>query len=112
MENFHKILVSDKTFERITPAMLENLHQNSIKVVVVKDIDHLSEKMKEMIKQYDIIVEDKPQEMPQEPEVVVPYELLKRVEIEPIAEYQPRQKNKPYIPRTIGKPNARKKGGR
>lgn len=112
MENFHKILVSDKTFERITPAMLENLRQDNVKVVVVGDIDHLPAKMEEMVKQCDVIVEARPQEIHQEPEVVFPYEMLKRIEIEPLAEYQPRQKNKPYIPRTIGRPNARKKGGR
>lgn len=110
MGDKHKISISLETLKKMTPAMFENLHKNNVEVVLPNgDMMTLNPEELEILKECDIIVEDEYPKEPKEPEIVVPYT---RLEKPVIIVKQPKHFAKPYIPRTIGKPNARKKGGR
>ncbi len=122
-EDLKKIIISEKTLSRMSSEFLKKLEQNNIRLVVVgndmiADIKMIAHKEHASIV---ILSEDEQQEMIEQK--LAEEENKKRIfEIKsfPVlgmeeAKYlylKPEKKQKHYVPRTIGKANSRKRGGR
>lgn len=123
-EEIKKIVVSEKTLAQMTPEFLEKLkEENNVRLVVVSN-DMISE-IKAIAHQEGasiiILNEDEKREMIEQK--IIEEENEKRIfEIKdfPLMDIQdarylyvkPERKQRFYVPRTIGRPNSKKKGGR
>lgn len=120
-ENFKKIVISERTLSQMTSDLLEKLKQEGVSLIVVGN-DMISE-IKMIAKQEQasavILINDEEKELSKEDftdkdiqERI--FELKDLPKLSEIIELYPelQKKKKFYVPRTIGKPNSKKRGGR
>jgi len=128
MNECKKLAVSQETFDKLTEEFINNLKQNENVVLVVmpreeifshtkKNSDDISgiilaqdeakEYEKELIEQQRIIEFQTPHRIEELIE-----NLPQMIYADPRPFPSQKQQNKYYVPRTIGRPNSKKKGGR
>ena len=128
-EKMRRIAVSETTFSQISEELIEHLKNEEKVLLFVVDDSLIHERKMLMHEKIDGIIlsqtEKKEMELA-EPEMPDNMKLEKQIEEmnkvlqmkdvpEVVADYQPiseRPKQKHYVPRTIGRPNSKKKGGR
>jgi len=128
-EKIKKIAISETTFSQISEEMIERLKKEEKVMLVVVDDSLIREYKMLAHEKIDGIIlskeEAKEIELP-EPEMLDHAKLEKQLEemskvfemqnvpdiIEDYQRVYERPKQKFYVPRTIGKPNSKKKGGR
>jgi len=128
-EKMRKIAVSETTFSQMSEELVEHLKTEEKVLIVVVDDSLIHEHKMLTHEKIDAIILSKEEE--KELELISPQmpdneTLAKQIEEmnkvfemknvpEVIVDYQPiyeRPKQKHYVPRTIGRPNSKKKGGR
>lgn len=98
-----KILVSEKTYEKISSSLKDALSLQGFEIEIVSN-----EKFKERIRQAkknDFVFKDEEIE-----NMVLEFKMPPDCRCDD--NYFPEKKQKMYVPRTIGKPNSKRKGGR
>lgn len=128
-ENLRKIAISEETFEKLTADFIEHLkNEEKIELVVVSAENLHPGSMHRLDVSGVILAQDEAEKYKKELEMqekIIEYQNMSSLDnIEKMIEqmdmlttYVPErmtlpQKQKYYVPRTIGKPNPKKKGGR
>ena len=127
-EKFKKIAISQETFDKLTEEFINNLKQKENAVLVVMPREEIFSHAKKNSSDISgvILAQDEAKEYEKERtaqeriiEFKMPQHIEELLENLPQMIYEdPRpfpsqkQQNKPYVPRTIGRPNSKKKGGR
>lgn len=123
-KDLKKIVISEKTLAQMSPEFLEKLKQeDNVKLVVIGNDMICEAKMIAHKEQASVIILSKDEEKELIEQKIIEEENEKRIfEIKDLphvdiqeAKYlymRPERKQKFYVPRTIGKPNSTKKGGR
>ena len=99
-----KIIVSEKTFEKISLALKDALSVQGFEIEVVPN-DKFKDRIRKANKNDFIFKDEEGTE-----NIVLEFKMPPNCEY--MDNYFPEKKQKMYVPRTIGKPNNKKKGGR
>lgn len=99
-----KILVSQSTYEKISEAMKDNLVKEGFEIEVVPNEEFKARLKKEQKDIYVFNEEENIEKMVLDFKMPPDYAHTDK--------FFPTKKNKVYVPRTIGKPISKKKGGR
>ncbi len=125
-EKFKKIAVSQETFDKLTEEFIDNLKQKENAVLVVMPREEIFSHTKKNSSDISgvILVQDEVKEYEKEraaQERIIEFKMPQYIDelIESLPQMidskvydNQKQQNKPYVPRTIGRPNSKKKGGR
>lgn len=120
-EKFRKLIISERTLEQISSEFLEKLKESHVQLVVVPNemVSDIKMLVRKEHVSFILLSEDEKksvEDLMEETENKMPnvFEIQKLPAIEDVKELYltPRKKQKPYVPKTIGKPNAKKRGGR
>ena len=125
-EKFKKIAVSQETFDKLTEEFIDNLKQKENAVLVVMPREEIFSHTKKNSSDISgvILAQDEVKEYEKEraaQERIIEFKMPQYIDelIESLPQMidskvydNQKQQNKPYVPRTIGRPNSKKKGGR